>query len=327
MPYGLAHVPFDPLASHPNRALMARRLLFVFLDGVGLGPASDANPFSSGHRRALQTLSGEQAWTASLTAVNTPDHLVRSIDATLGVDGLPQSGTGQATLLTGENCASLVGRHFGPFPHSSTHDVLARRNVFHRVNALELNCDAPSAFANAYPPQFFDVAQRRGRWTVTTRCCIEAGVEVRNLEALRARRAVTADLTGQAWRDRLGLDVPTCTENDAGARLVDVHRGHAFTLFEYFLTDKLGHGRLDTSPDALLDALNSFFGGVLATMNFDEEALLVTSDHGNLEDLDRKTHTRHPVPLFVLGWAAPYFHDVTDLTGITPAIVDALRHA
>lgn len=308
-----------------------RRILFVFLDGVGLGPASDANPLASTALPAFADLAGGQPWTAALRTVETDRRLVRPIDATLGVDGLPQSGTGQASLFTGVNCAKLVGRHFGPFPHSDTHEVLATQSVFHQIHRLNLRpptsngSTSGSAFANAYPPRFFEFARGRGRWTVTTRACMEAGVEVRGLDALRAGRALTADLTGAAWRDQLDLDVEALSVADAGRRLAALSRAHRFTLYEYFLTDKLGHGRLDLSPASLLTQLDRFFHALMGSLDPDEETLVVTSDHGNLEQMDVKTHTRHPVPLLVYGWAAPFFRSVTDLTGVTPALVRALR--
>ena len=43
--------------------------------------------------------------------------------------------------------------------------------------------------------------------------------------------------------------------------------------------------------------------------------LVVTSDHGNVEDLSVKTHTYNPVPLIVSGPHAAQFNEITDLTG------------
>ena len=304
-----------------------RRILFVFLDGVGLGPASDANPLFTTPLPAFATLGGEQAWTADGTAFATDRHLVRPIDATLGMDGLPQSGTGQAALFTGVNCAAQVGRHFGPFPHSATHDVLDTASLFHQVRALPLSHDAPAAFANAYPPRFFEHAERRGRWPVTTRCCRCAGVPIRTLDDVQAERALTAELTGAAWADRLDLDIEVIAEDTAGARLAALHRRHALTVFEYFLTDKAGHNRIDTSPASILQALDRFFGALLDALDPETESLVVTSDHGNIEDRTRTTHTRNPVPLVVYGWAAPFFAAARDLTDVTPAMIEALRTA
>ena len=302
-----------------------KRILFVFLDGVGLAPSGPSNPLAAHSGPALRKLAGGQSLGTPLTEKRTATRLIRPLDATLGVEGLPQSGTGQATLMTGENCAQRVGRHFGPFPHSKTHDVLNRENLFLRTQALFPEAEAPAAFANAFPPQYFNASRRRA--TVTTHCCLAAQVEIRDLTALRAGRALPADLTGTSWRDLLDLNVAPQKPSQAGSLLARTARRHAFTLFEYFLTDKAGHNRIDTPPAELLDQLDAFFDGLLRTLDATQDTLLITSDHGNLEDTSHTQHTRNPVPLIVYGWAAPYFSGASALTDVAPSIVRALRVA
>lgn len=296
-------------------------VVLVFLDGVGLGPAGASNPLSTAERPHLKQVAGDQAWTDALAPLDTETHVCRPIDATLGVEGLPQSGTGQATLFTGANCAQVVGRHYGPFPHSATFDLLAERNVFTQISRLPRA--APTAFANAYPPRFFEHAEKRGRWTVTTRCCREADLPVRTLDDLARGEAVAADLTGAGLR-RLGHDVSVRSAQASGRDLASLAAQHAFTLFEYFLTDKAGHGRIDRAPTAILDDVDAFLGGLLDAFDPAEGLLLITSDHGNIEDTSTKTHTRHPVPLIAYGAGAHHFRTVQSLTDVTPAVVQAL---
>ena len=299
-----------------------RHILFFFVDGVGIGPASADNPFAEASYPALHHLAGEQPWHAPFSARQGASRLVRSLDATLGVEGLPQSGTGQATLLTGTNCARIVGRHFGPFPHSKTHSTLDQDNLFRQVKAL--SDPAPAvAFANAFPPQFFRAARRRA--TVTTHCCQAAGVSLRDLTALQHRQAVTADLTGRTWHTQLGLEVPDRSLSEAAEVLLSTARAHAFTLFEYFLTDKVGHERIDTPAARILGDLDRVLAALLDRMDPTRDTLVLTSDHGNLEAGAHTRHTRNPVPLLVYGWAAPHFTDAADLTDVTPGIVRALR--
>lgn len=323
----LSH-PSNRSHGHPQRTLSPvpaspSRIVFVFLDGVGLGPAVDTNPLAqTGRRLVLERLAGDAPWTDEASSVAEAQHVFHPIDATLDVDGLPQSGTGQATLLTGVNCAQVVGRHFGPFPHSKTHPILAEENVFGKVKRLATN-DEAAAFANAYPPQFFEHARRRNRWTVTTRCCQVADLRIRDVDDVLRGTGLTADLTGEGW-SALGYNLPRLTPRDAGTRLIDIGQAHRFTLFEYFLTDKAGHGRIDTAPADILDTVDHFLQGVLDDLNPDEELLLITSDHGNIEAGDLKTHTRHPVPLIAYGRGASHFRPATSIADITPAIIAAL---
>lgn len=300
---------------------MARpHVTFVFLDGVGLGPAMPENPLAALGLPAFERLAGGQRWTAEAGLVAEPGHLFRPLDANLGLDGLPQSGTGQASLFTGVNCARLAGRHWGPYPHSTSKPVIAEKNLFVRLGAAGRR----AAFANAYPDRFFRFAERRGRWTVTTLCCVEAGVRLRTEADLRSGDALTADLTGAAWPERLGLETPVISEADAGRRLAHLSCDADLTLFEYFLTDKAGHSQDPERAAAVLGSLDAFFGALLDALGPDD-LLVITSDHGNLEDLSTKSHTRNPVPLVALGPGADVLAGAASLTDVTPALVDMLK--
>src|SRR5512145_901748 len=91
-----------------------RRIVLFFIDGLGWGPADDvANP--------TQTYGGDLFRLPDPPADGQPRRLAsgawaRPIDACLGVDGLPQSATGQTTMLTGVNAAAALGRHKEGFP-------------------------------------------------------------------------------------------------------------------------------------------------------------------------------------------------------------------
>lgn len=300
-----------------------RRILFLFLDGVGLGPPGSSNPLGLHDGPAFHKFAGGQRWSRPFSSHASSHHLARPIDATLGVEGLPQSGTGQASLFTGVNCAEAVGRHFGPFPHSKTHSILDQHNVFRQVAGKSDAAAQSLAFANAFPPQYFNASRRRA--TVTTYCCEVAGIPLRDRSALQNQEAITADLTGTLWRKHLHLDIPERTPGEAGETLATITQDHRFTLFEYFLTDKVGHRRVDTPPAALLSDLDEFLGTLTNHLDPDRDTLIVTSDHGNLEDMSHTRHTRNAVPLIIQGWAAPFFEDATDLTDVTPGIITALR--
>ncbi|WP_218830554.1 alkaline phosphatase family protein [Rubrivirga marina] len=296
-------------------------VLFVFLDGVGLGPATVANPFATVPLPAFERLAGGQRWTAEAAPIRQPRHVFVPIDATLGLEGLPQSGTGQAALFTGENAAAVHGRHFGPYPPTTVRPLVAEQSVFARLAGAGLPTGR-LAFANAYPDRFFRFVEGRGRWTVTTLAANAAGVRLRRADDLRAGRALAADLTAEGWR-AFAPDLPARTEAEAAGHLAALAEGHAFTLFEYFLTDKAGHSRDAARAAAVLARLDAFLEALLDALP-DGALLLLSSDHGNLEDLSTKSHTRHPVPLVAWGEGADAFAEAGSLLDVTPRIVDLL---
>lgn len=298
-------------------------ILFVFIDGIGLGHDTASNPFHTLSLPAFEKLADAQRWTTSASPLSSPTHVFLPIDANLGVEGLPQSGTGQATLFTGINCAKAAGRHFGPFPHSKTKPIIAASNVFTQVQNLSLSHDTPTTFANAYPPIFFERVKRRDRWTVTTRACLDAGLRIRSSADLLAGRALPANLTGVGWPDKTN-PFPPITEAEAARRLARLAEQHVFTLYEYYLTDKVGHSQDAAQATQVLQSLNRFLAALLESVDTSETLVLLTSDHGNLEDLGTKSHTRHPVPFLAYGRNADHFSQVQDLTHVVPALLSLL---
>ena len=309
-----------------NGAQLPQHILFIFLDGIGLGDYNkETNPFITFDLPHFNAIANNEPWSRSLTPIHSHSHVFTSLDATLGIEGLPQSGTGQATLFTGINCAAIAGKHFGPFPHSKTKPTIAESSIFQQVNQLQLAHPEPAAFANAYPPQFFEAAEARNRWTVTTLSCMEAQVKIRTMDELKLNNALTADITRSAWRSHLSIPIDPIDEADAAHHLHEISTTHPFTLYEYYLTDKAGHSQSFAKAKHVLTALDKLIGTLLRIINFEKTLLLITSDHGNLEDLSTKTHTFNEVPLVAYGKGAHFFNDLTSLTEVTPAIISALQ--
>ena len=90
----------------------------MFLDGVGLGDAdAEINPLFAGRYPALMRLTGGTPLTREAGRIHTALADVLPLDASMGVNGRPQSATGQAALLTGKNAPAVLGRHYGPRPN------------------------------------------------------------------------------------------------------------------------------------------------------------------------------------------------------------------
>jgi len=296
------------------------RVLFVFLDGVGLGPPTEHNPLHTLDLPALSALAGGQRWTADAEPVRQPAHVFVPLDATLGAEGLPQSGTGQTALFTGVDAVALHGRHYGPYPPTATHETLRTDSVYNR---LQRNGIESLAFANAYPERFFRAMEARGRWTATTRMARAAGVRLRTAADLAIGHALPADITGERWRRHLDPDHVPVSPAEAGRRLLALARECRFTLFEYPYTDTAGHGRDGLRPEHVLPEVDAFLGEILRQRG-ETDLLVVSSDHGNVERPTTKSHTRNPVPLVALGPGAEAFAEATSLLDVTPAIVRAL---
>ena len=299
------------------------RVIFLFLDGVGLGRVDpEINPLFKARLPHLRALLDGRLPSLSLRRFSSRRAEVIPLNATLRVAGLPQSGTGQATLFTGVNAAKLIGRHFGPYPASTLHPLIKDHNIFWQMKVKGHSV----CFANAFPKQFFDyIASGKRRFSVTTLACQCADVEIPDAEALGRNEAVSADITRGRWPELGYPDLPVITPNEAGRHLWNVSQKHAFTLFEYWLTDYAGHGRGVTTAVEVLERFDGMLGGLLEDFDAKESTLILTSDHGNIEDLSTKSHTRNPVPCIIAGRnRAELSAALKSLTHVTPALMSLL---
>src|SRR5699024_10964644 len=214
-------------------------VIFLFIDGVGLGEEGPVNPFAQNTYKGFSMMSGGAVFTQQAPEINSKDHLFRAVDATLGVEGLPQSGTGQTSLFTGENAAKEIGKHFGPFPHSGIKYLLREQSLFNKVQRIGKSMQ----FINAYPEIFFKKAQKRNRWSCTTIMTKSAGLPLYRSTDIIEGKALTAELTQQAWREMLNIDVPVIVPEQAADRLLAISEETDLVLSEYYLTDKAGHAK------------------------------------------------------------------------------------
>lgn len=283
-----------------------RSTLLLFVDGLGIGADDpERNPVHGGAAPCLSRLLREQA---------VP------IDACLGVPGLPQSATGQTALLTGINAPRLMGRHIEGFPGHRLRAMIRHHNIFRRLAALGL----PVTFANAYYVADEAAVMTSRLRSVTTIAALDGCPRLRMRDDLHANRAVYQNLTREGL-DLCGYRGPLVTPADAAEHLAAIAELHAFTLFEYFQTDRAGHKGDATAARMVLGQYDAFLERLLACLRDSDTTVLLTSDHGNIEDLSVRTHTRHPVPLLAQGPGAEHFRaHVHDLTDVAPALLS--RH-
>ena len=89
--------------------------------------------------------------------------------------------------------------------------------------------------------------------------------------------------------------------NEAGEKLAALAQGYDFSMFEYWASDYAGHKQ---NMDWAIEQLETFDGvldGLVKSWNLDKDLILITSDHGNMEDLSTRRHTDAKVPGLVIG--------------------------
>ena len=285
------------------------KLLFLFLDGIGLGKDDPViNPFVRAHLPNLDHLldgnkiiakdlqmnsNGEQRF------IHTPLASLLSLDACLGINGIPQSASGQASLLTGKNVSAYLGFHDGPKPTPEIMKILKEGTLFSHLNQN----GREASLLNAYPPRYFKSIETGHRLPgVIALSAIYAGIKLKTMENLFQGKAISTDFTAQGWHDQLGLlNTPLLTSRQAGERIWKLSSDYELAFFEYWLTDIAGHQQDMQSACDLLTTFDEVLGSLVNSWNDDERLILITSDHGNLEDLSTRRHTLNEVPLLLIG--------------------------
>lgn len=326
-------------------------MLFIFLDGVGIGDKSDKNPFVSARSQFLPFYAGNNG-----LPDGTP---VKAIDAVLGVEGQPQSATGQTSLFTGENVPAMLKEHKGSYPNKLMRKIIKGKNILSRLRGKNLNAgfinaypfytklftnhhvdigeDGVFHFSDEFPPLF------KRRISVTTcMMIVNRLVPFSETDVIR-ENAIYQDYSNvsltrmienaeKSGRMKIVLKetklsrvpkLPHFTPEKAAEILFKASRGFDFLLYEYFQTDVFAHRSSFDERVALIGNLNRFIGTLISLLDKERDTLLVTSDHGNLEDSTTLAHTRNSVPLVAWGNRGHELRQgIESLIDVTPTIVE-----
>ncbi|MEP0807364.1 MAG: metalloenzyme domain-containing protein [Chloroflexota bacterium] len=302
------------------------RVLFIFMDGIGLGGNDpQVNPLARAEMpNLLRLLEGKR-----LTADNAPFRgelaTLLAIDPAVGVEGLPQSATGQAVLLTGRNIPRELGYHYGPKPNPQVAAYLNGETLFSQC----VRHGKKSALLNAYPPRYFHgIDSGKRLYSSIPLAVTNAGLPLFTEKDLYEGRALSADFTGEGWRTMLGFsDAPLMTPQAAGRKLVSLALEYDFSMFEYWASDYAGHKQDMETAVRLMETFDGVLGGLIESGMWNELLVVVTSDHGNMEDLSTRKHTAAHVPALVMGNKTAreeFTRGMTNLTHIAPAIWQAV---
>ena len=295
----------------------------IFIDGVGIGKKDKLfNPFFKYGFNTFQTLFGEIPSLENQYLIRDKKYLFPS-DANLDTTGLPQSGTGQASLFCGYNAAKYIGKHFGPFPYTTTLPKIKDEHILVHYYRNRKS----GYFANAYPKPFFDYLKSgRERLGVTASACRLNKIKFNTVSDVRKGTALTAEAVNDRWNTRLNYSLPQIKPQTAARRLLRISEKNKFTLYEFYLLDHLGHLRIKDEFNLLYNTVDLFLFTILTELDYKKTTIVVCSDHGNFEDLSVKTHTRNPSLTIAAGkYAEEIFNSVKSIMDIKPAIIKYCR--
>jgi len=290
------------------------RVLLLFIDGVGIGGRDpEKNPFARFPSPFFSFFKNEPLPVLPHGGVVIPTR------ADMDVPGLPQSASGQTAIFTGRNAAQALGHHQSGMPTPTLRRLLDESSIFKSVRALGKS----GVFANALSQNYFD--QRGERISATTRALLAGGFPWLTMEDLRAGRAVSHDLTNE-FLGQIGFDAPIRTPHESATILAETAARADFTLFEFILTDMFGHNQEMSQTETIISRLDILLNTILSLINLNETTVVLTSDHGNFEELSVKTHTHNLVPTCVWGAGQQIFLErVQRLEDIAESILAVLQ--
>lgn len=249
-------------------------LVWLALDGVG-HPA-DAPP--------------ESVWETELPTLRPLVEGGQALDAALGVPGLPQSGTGQTCWLTGLDAVRVMGEHFGPHPGPTLRRLLAQDSLPVRLT----RAGGRAALANHYPPAYHAAQARRPRPGCFPYAFQAAGLPLNPREV-----PPVSPTLGLGYAAPWPEQTPLADLSRLGERLAHAARAHDLIAADLWLSDLLGHRGGVPVPAGARAAGRAYLRRVdalLAGLLEGGARVVVSSDHGNLENLRVKAHTLARVP-------------------------------
>ena len=256
-------------------------VIVIFVDGVGIGQQDVSyNPCLHSNYQIFSP------------TINLPFNGIQfSLDACLGVNGLPQSATGQSSIYTGKNAAKLIGKHLFGFPNQKLKELLIKQSVFEKLNSLSYRCK----FINAFRPVFFTSPEifNNVRLSITSEMNRAARLPFCSIKDIKNKNALYHDFTNKELIEK-GFQLPIFDSKTASKVLIDQSKKYDLILYEYFLTDKAGHSKNMKYAISEINKIESLIYMVIEKSEGTNTSIIVCSDHGNIEDLRSRSHTYNP---------------------------------
>ncbi len=287
----------------------------LFFDGIGIGENNpDKNPFARYKSKFFCAFIDGGSFTADYDGIIVPT------DASLDIPGLPQSATGQTAIFTGVNAPEIMQGHINGLPTPTLRQVLLSESIFLKLKKL----GKKATFANAYSRHYFEI--RGERLSATTYAVMASETPFRWYDKeLQEGKAVPADLTGEFLK-RYYPDVKIITPEESGKVIANLLDEYDFVMYEFPFTDEAGHNQDFELAMKYIDRIEKFLDSLLLNVKIDKHLIILTSDHGNIEDLSVKTHTMNKVPTIVWGKSKEKVaQKIKSLLDITPVIIEYLN--
>ena len=221
-------------------------------------------------------------------------------------------------MFTGVNCSAAIGKHCEGFPGPELRKIIEDDNLF-----LQLKKRGKRVrFADAYLVDTEEEIRQSRLKSVTTVMALTVPESVSTVADLMEDRALMQDLTRETIQDRYP-DVPVVAPERAAEHLFDLACDYDFTLYEFFQTDVSGHSMDYARACAVLRVYDRFLEALVRYTKAAGITLVMTADHGNIEAVNERGHTRNPVPFVVYGPGEEAIRErVQSLTDVTPALLE-----
>ena len=278
-----------------NSISCPKTIIYVFIDGIGLGQKNvDTNPFTRFPSHFFAPLGGKTSFSENGYLIPT--------DAKMGYPGAPQSATGQTALFSGYNGADLVGRHINGFPTFTLRPYLLNHSIVKKFidNGLK------ATLLNSYTQWYLDKINKpraQRLMSASTLMQMGSGLPLFTIDDYLAGLSLFMDITNWFLR-YLKYDIPLVKPKYVGRKLVQLARQYDLVLYEYFFTDKIGHNGSMGAAKRVLSHIEGLLEGVWEEIDTEKELFVLSSDHGNFEDLSNTRHTENKVPTILYGCGA-----------------------
>ncbi len=267
-------------------------IIYVFIDGIGIGTQEkEVNPFARFPSYFFSVLGGKTSF--------SPDGEFIPTDAHMGIPGLPQSATGQTALFTGYNTPKLMGRHISAFPTFTLRPYIKNHSILKKFLAQDKKATLINSYSDSYLEKL-NHPKRERLMSALSIMQLGSGLPFFTMQDYLENKSLYMDITNWFLRQR-GMSIEMVSPKETGRKIVRLAKDYDLLIYEYFFTDIVGHRASMGAAKRILAHIDGFLGGIWEELNIDKELFVLSSDHGNFEDLSHSHHTQNLVPTIIYG--------------------------